>query len=198
MEDDSVARRKSDQLVRSVTSRIQSRLLGVPTRGGGVGGGDGVSSLYDLLNVDALLSSVEGDLVKFLMAQHKTLLNASSSSENKNDGAAQGETGATVVSQFSSLLDDDEAWDPRIQFMVSFIKDCTKVSIKDQLSEGLDGIRERLRDPASLKVPAEAVVRLEDALFDLLDLGKGGVSSNKNKQAIIKTNKQTNKQTIKQ
>jgi hypothetical protein len=190
MEDDSAARKKSDQLVRSVTSRIQSRLLGVNAGPEGVGVGGtgadglrgGVSSLYDLLNIDALLVTVEKDLVNFLMDQHKRLTDGNGdkwSGDLAVSGRGSSEMervgGGGVVSQVSSLLDDDECWDPRVQFMVSFIKDCTKVSIKDQLSKGLEGLRERLRDPASLKVPLEAVVRLEEALFDLLDLGSGGL-----------------------
>ena len=71
------------------------------------------------------------------------------------------------------MLDDDSG-SPRPVYG-EFHQDCTKVSIKDQLSQGLEGIRERMRDPASLKVPIEAVIRLENALLDLLDLGSGGL-----------------------
>ena len=57
---------------------------------------------------------------------------------------------------------------------MSFLKDCAKVSLRDQISLGLDGLKVRLATPGSFKVPEDAVVRLEGALLDLLDSGVGG------------------------
>jgi len=147
--------------VRRLTAKLQTQLLGVTAATFGSGGG----GLYGLLNVDALLESVEGDLAKFLMQQHAKLtsqhtsapLRLAAAAEAGGRGVGGGESGSSsvgsgVVGQLSSALADDAAWDPRVAFMVGFLKDCARVSVQEQLELGLAGLQARLADPGALKV----------------------------------------------
>ena len=148
-----VARQKGDQLVRRLTAKLQTQLLGVnASLDNGAGGG-----LYGLLNVDRLLESVEGDLTKFLMQQHAKLTAESAKKDgdkatNATDGAASAESGGGALGRVSQVLGDDSVWDPRIAFMVGFFKDCARVSVQEQLELGLEGLQERLAKPGAIKV----------------------------------------------
>jgi hypothetical protein len=165
-----VARQKGDQMVRRLTAKLQTQLLGVNTTLGSDGGG----GLYGLLNVDRLLESVEGDLTEFLMQQHAKLTQSSPSSssssnlvtgEKNKDGkdseeATNEEAGSGgALGRVSHVLGDDSAWDPRIAFMVGFLKDCARVSVQEQLELGLEGLQERLSKPGAIKVPECLVLR---------------------------------------
>jgi hypothetical protein len=59
---------------------------------------------------------------------------------------------------------------------VSFIKDCAKMSLKEELEKGIDGLKDRLSNPQAFRVPQAAVARLEVALLDLLDSAGGAIS----------------------
>lgn len=173
-----VARAKGDQLVRRLTAKLQAKLLGVSAASlGPSSSGSGSGGLYGLLNVDALLESVEGDLAQFLMQQHakltahataaapiakESLAVAGESGGGSSSGGSSGEGGGGersvvvggggVVGQLSQALADDGAWDPRVAFMVGFLKDCARVSVQEQLELGLAGLQARLAAPGALKV----------------------------------------------
>jgi len=170
MDKESAARKKTDQLIRAMTSKLQTKLLGVkqdtsdPNKS--------ISSLYDLMNVDSLLESVEGDLIKFLMDKREFVLDSAAPLADSLDTISISNT----TKQLESNVANPIKWDPRIQFMVSFIKDCAKVSLREQLELGFDGLKHRLSNPKSFKVPEVAIGRLETALLDLLDSAGGAIS----------------------
>lgn len=147
-----MARQKGDQLVRRLTAKLQTQLLGVnASLDNGAGGG-----LYGLLNVDRLLESVEDDLTKFLMQQHAKLTAESATKDGEETtkapgGAASGGSGG-ALGRVSQVLGDDSAWDSRLAFMVGFLKDCARVSVQEQLELGLEGLQERLAKPGAIKV----------------------------------------------
>ena len=111
-----------------------------------------MSSLYDLLNIDALLVMMEKDLSTFSWT----------STSGLPTGMA---TNGRVIWLFLVVVPPKwrkwRRWRGVTSFEPSrrrrvlgparsvhgdFIKDTAKVSIKDQLSKGLEGLRERLRD----------------------------------------------------
>ena len=81
--------------------------------------------MWEALNLDALLETVEGDLAKFLLQQHAVLL---------GPAAGAGAGGSKSVGAALGAALNDEAWDPRVHFMVSFVKDCARVSVRARRS----------------------------------------------------------------
>jgi len=140
MAEDSVARRKSDLLVKTVAIKVQQRLLqGAPTNA----------------TITAMIERVEKDLVSFIMQQHAKL--------TSDDGAA--------LEKLKQEL-SGETWDPRMQVMVSFLRDVTKFSLEEAMSHGLASLS-HWGTKGAVRIPTAAISRLENTLLAVLDQSGG-------------------------